>query len=260
MLALINNLILKVMSSNIETGHAKNVANFGKLCSFCTGYGTAYNPSKSTLSLIALNTMQSESQKSLNVVHGALSAHKNALAAREVAFKPFSKLITRVMNALRSSDSTREIDEKADSFARKLQGRRASAKLTEEEKQALAAEGNGQKEISSSQLSFDSRIDNFDKLISLLSTIPAYNPNEEELKITSLTAYLEDLKAKNAAVIEAATALSNARIARNEMLYKENAGLIDTALDVKSYVKSVFGAGTPQFRQISGLEFKRYKE
>ena len=124
----------------------------------------------------------------------------------------------------------------------------------------MAAEGNEQKEISSSQLSFDSRIDNFDKLISLLSTIPAYNPNEEELKITSLTAYLEDLKAKNAAVIEVATALSNARIARNEMLYKENSGLIDTALDVKSYVKSVFGAGTPQFRQVSGLEFKRYKE
>jgi hypothetical protein len=248
------------MSSNIETGHAKNVANFGNLCSICTGYGTAYNPSRTTLSLGALNTMQFESQKSLNLVHSAFSVHKNALAAREVVFKSFSKFMTRIINALKASDSTLEIDEKVSGLVMKLQGKRVSAKLTEEERQAQAAAGNEINEISSSQLSFDSRIDNLDKLITLLGTIPAYNPNETDLKIDSLKAYLEDLKAKNAAVIEAATALSNARIARNEMLYKVNTGMVDVAHDVKSYVKSVFGAGAPQFRQISGLEFRKIKE
>lgn len=34
------------MASTSETGHAKNVANFSTLISFCTAYGTKYNPSK----------------------------------------------------------------------------------------------------------------------------------------------------------------------------------------------------------------------
>lgn len=247
------------MSSNIETGHAKNVANFGKLVSFCTGYGAGYNPTKPVLLLTALTIMQSDSQGSINAVNAALPAYNNAVAARESAFKPFSKLITRVMNALKAADTTPETDEKAVTLVRKLQGRRASAKLTDEEKQALAEQGKEQTEISASQLSFDNRIDNFDKLLNLLGSIPAYNPNEEDLKVSSLTALLENLKAKNQAVVDATTPLSNARIARNEILYKEITGLVDVALDVKSYVKSVFGAKSPQFRQISGLEFKRYK-
>lgn len=43
------------MASTSETGNAKNVANFEDLISFCTGYGTAYNPNKASIKLSALN-------------------------------------------------------------------------------------------------------------------------------------------------------------------------------------------------------------
>jgi hypothetical protein len=91
-------------------------------------------------------------------------------------------------------------------------------KENEDEKKAAAAEGKEIVEISSSQMSFDSRLDNFDKLIKLLSSIPAYAPNEPDLKVEALTALYNDLKAKNMAVINAETPLSTARIARNEVL------------------------------------------
>ena len=39
------------MASTSETGHAKNVANFSTLISFCTAYDTKYNPSNPALSL-----------------------------------------------------------------------------------------------------------------------------------------------------------------------------------------------------------------
>lgn len=42
------------MPSTSETGHAKNVANFQDLISFCTGYGATYNPSKAALSVANL--------------------------------------------------------------------------------------------------------------------------------------------------------------------------------------------------------------
>jgi len=247
------------MASTIETGHAKNVANFEKLVSYCTGYGTTYNPPKATIKLTALTTLATNSKNAINAVNAALPAYSNAVSAREAAFQPLSKLVTRIMNALKAADTTQQVDESAQTLVRKLQGRRASAKLTEEEKKVMAGQGKEQKEISASQLSYDSRLDNFDKLIKLLTSITQYAPNEADLKVTALTTLLTDLKAKNTAVITATTPLSNARISRNDILYKELSGLVDIAQDVKSYVKSVFGATSPQYKQVSGLEFKRYK-
>jgi tRNA/tmRNA/rRNA uracil-C5-methylase (TrmA/RlmC/RlmD family) len=165
-------------------------------------------------------------------------------------------LITRVYNSLKATDTTIQVDQSARTIVRKLQGRRASAKITEEEKKALEAEGKEVNQISASQMSFDNRIENFDKLIMLLSSVPLYNPNEEELKIETLKALYSQLKEKNTEVILPIVQLSNSRISRNKILYKENTGLVDTALDSKTYIKSVFGATSPQYKQVSRLYFK----
>jgi len=44
------------MASTSETGHAKNVANFEVLISFCSGYGASYSPSKNALKIPQLQT------------------------------------------------------------------------------------------------------------------------------------------------------------------------------------------------------------
>lgn len=246
------------MANISETGHAKNVANFESLITSITAFGTNYNPSKASLKLPALQTKLTASKESLNAVNIAQSAYSNAIAAREFAFEPFSKLITRVNNALKASDTTVQVDESAQTIVRKLQGKRASAKLTDEEKKALEAEGKELTQISTAQLSYNSKLENLDKLIMLLTSVPLYNPNEEDLKITSLTAYYNELRAKNTDVLVPTVQLSNARIARNEILYKPNTGLIDIASDAKTYIKSVFGATSPYSKQISKIEFKSF--
>ena len=93
----------------------------------------------------------------------------------------------------------------------------------------------------------------------LLSSVPLYNPNEEELKIEILKALYSQLKEKNTEVILPIVQLSNSRITRNEILYRENTGLVDIALDSKTYIKSIFGATSPQYKQISKLKFIRPK-
>jgi len=105
-------------------------------------------------------------------------------------------------------------------------------------------------------MGYDNRVENLYKLLMLLNSIPQYNPNEEELKISTLTALYEDLKAKNTAVVETTTPLSNSRIARNDVMYKPLSGLVDIAFDSKVYIKSVFGPSSPQYKQVSKLEFK----
>ena len=246
------------MASTSETGHAKNVANFEKLIAETSAFGENFNPSKATLKLTALNTQLATAKAAIAAVNSAEPAYKNAVSARDAAFAPLGKLITRINNALKASDTTVQEDESALTLVRKLQGRRATAKKTEDEKKAAAAEGKEIVEISSSQMSFDSRLDNFDRLIKLLSSIPAYAPNEAELKVAALTALYNDLKAKNMAVINAETPLSTARIARNEVLYKQNTGIVDISVDVKNYVKSVFGATSPQYKLISNIKFTSY--
>jgi hypothetical protein len=46
------------MASTTETGHAKKLANFEDLISFCTGYGASYNPNKASLNHSALKVQR----------------------------------------------------------------------------------------------------------------------------------------------------------------------------------------------------------
>jgi hypothetical protein len=110
---------------------------------------------------------------------------------------------------------------------------------------------------STSQQSYDSLIEDLSNLINALSAEPLYIPNEADLKVTALQTLLTDLKAKNTAVINTYTTYSNARIDRNKILYTDNTGLVDLVLEVKKYVKSVFGASSPQYKQVSGIKFKK---
>ena len=127
------------MASTYETGCVQNVANFETLISYITAFGADYNPSKTSLKIPELQKILSDAKVSLNAVNVAFSAHSNAIAARESAFEPLSKLVTRVNNALKATDTTTQVDDSAKTIVRKIQGTRASAKLTEEQKTGFSS-------------------------------------------------------------------------------------------------------------------------
>ena len=243
------------MASSSETGHVKNVTNFESLITSAIAFGETYNPTRESIKLPALKALMGTAKTSLNALNIAQSNYSIAVAAREFAFLPFGTLITRVKNAIKATDTSTQIDESVETIVRKLQGRRAGSKITDEQKAALAAEGKESTQISVAQLSYDSKLENFDKLIMLLSSVPEYTPNELELNVDSLKAHYTELQSKNSDVLTASIQLSNARIARNNILYKPKTGLVDTAVDAKIYIKSVYGASSPQYRQISKLSF-----
>ena len=98
-------------------------------------------------------------------------------------------------------------------------------------------------------------MNNFEKLIALLQTIPEYKPNEDELKVETLQTLLTDLKTKNSEVVKTYLVLETARGVRNGLLYKPQTGIVDVSLDIKAYIKSVFGATSTQYKLISKLRF-----
>jgi hypothetical protein len=251
------------MASTSETGHAKNVANFENLISFCSGYGTTYNPSKANLKVAQLQAQLTACKTNVASVVTSSIAFNNAVNARIIAFAGIKKLSTRLINALDATGATPETVKTAKSINAKVQGSKKAE--TEVEPAAAAVDPNApvpetDKTISTSQQSYTSIVEHFSKLIALLTTETAFIPNENELKVATLNTLLTNLRTTNTAVINAYTAVSNARIARNTALYNETAGLCIVAKEVKMYIKSLYGATSPQYKQVSALEFKTYKK
>ncbi|MBL0127751.1 MAG: hypothetical protein IPP83_09880 [Flavobacteriales bacterium] len=245
------------MATFHESGNAKNVANFQDLISFTTGYGPTYNPANPAITLAGLNTKHGAAVTRLADVNTALAAWTTAVNSREAIFDPFSAFVTRIINAVQASAVPPEVIADVRTIARKLTGSRAKPKAPDVPDDPATPEDESFSSNSASQMSFDSRIENFDKLIQLLAAQAGYTPNEADLKITGLTALHTSMVAVNLAVVKAYTDLSNARIARDKELYDPATGLVDVALAVKNYVKSLFGASSPEFLQVSGIPFSR---
>ncbi len=248
------------MTSTSETGHAKNVANFQDLMAFIIAYGETYNPSKNSLKLPQLNALATAAQATLVDYTTKNTNYNNQTNLRLAAFSDLKSLSTRLLNALQTTNASPQMVNDAKSFNRKLQGKRAS-KPTTPTNTITPSKPNTptQKTISTSQLSYDQQIQHLAGLISILQSEPSYTPNETDLTIATLTAKQANLTNLNNAVATAYTSISNSRISRNNTLYSPNTGLVDTALEVKKYIKSVFGATSPQFDQVNTIEFKKSK-
>ncbi len=243
------------MASVSETGHAKNVANLQDLISFVTGYGVTYNPTKNALKLPQLNALATASQASLADVVTKNTAYNNKVNERVVAFSNLKALSTRLINALQTTDATTQKVADAKALNKKLQGVRSKAVTTPPDPNTPAPTT-----ISTSQQSYDQQIHHLAGIISVLQTEPSYAPNENDLKIVTLTAKQADLTAKNNAVATAYTNISNSRISRDTTLYGTDTGLLDIASEVKKYVKSVYGATSPQFAQVKGIVFTKKRK
>lgn len=243
-------------SSVSETGHAKNIANLQDLISFCRGYGEKYNPVKEELKITGLETLYQNALQKLTETQTKKTVFDNATNQRADAFKELNPLATKIVNALAVSANNPMMLNNAKSYNKKLQGR-TKAKT---ENQNLDENSEPvTKTISTSQQSYDSKINNFFNLLQVLEQSESYSPNEEDLKITSLQTKLTDLQNKNTAHINSYTEYSNARLSRDQVLYNNLTGLCQVAKEVKQYVKSVFGATSPQYKQISGILFSKIK-
>jgi hypothetical protein len=238
------------MSSTTETGHAKNVSNYHDQIAFCIGYGRNYNPSRASLRIGDMQNQETEGLNALADVIAKRTAYNIAVNARMDAFAPLKSLATRLVNALEATDATAELIKDAKTINKKIQGKRASK---------IEAPVNPNdpvpNTISTSQQSYDQLIQHFSALIELLQSEPSYSPNETALQIPTITTYRNDLNTRNNDVSTAYTDVSNSRINRDRILYTLDTGLVYIAQECKKYIKSIFGATSPEYAQVKGIKF-----
>ncbi|MEC4048504.1 hypothetical protein OX284_003610 [Flavobacterium sp. SUN046] len=240
------------MTSKSETGHAKNISNFETVISFCTGYGPAYNPSNEKISIAQLTALHINSTNSNDLVKTAEANFNDIEGQRMIVFNPLKPIATRVFAALKGSQPPATVIADAKTIYFKIQGKRTNPII-----KMLLPSQTVARRISVSQQSYDLQIDHFDKFIDLVTLEPKYDPNEDDLKVSALNTYKADMMSSNISVKNAYVSYSNAMITRNHILYDAENGLVARAALVKDYVKSIYGANSPEFKQIRKISFKR---
>ena len=88
----------------METGHAKNVANFSKLITACTSFGADYNPTSAKLKLTALQTLYTDSDKAVKKVDTERKPYNLAIELRKTAYTNLNNTVQSALDALISCD------------------------------------------------------------------------------------------------------------------------------------------------------------
>lgn len=247
------------MSANSNSGLRTLPDNLEVMITNLVYMGPAYDPEPLRLKILGLQTRLSAVRALFNDVSNAESVFDAAVKVRADAFALLPDVVTRVLNLLKALSPNSPVMNAVKKTVRELRGKRASDP-------PLNPDGTPKNPNSVAKTTYKDLTDLLGKLIDDLETDPKYAPKvpdpasgERDLTTAGLTAFRNELSAKNSAVDNARTPLQNARAARDEALFDEEDGLVTVAHQVKAFVKGWFGSNSPQFKQINGLRFSHRK-
>ncbi len=254
------------MASTSETGHAKNVANLLKLNQLIATFGTTYNPSNNTIKPASLTALYTTATAKLTATNTAFTNWKNATNARELAFTPLTKQATQILGTLQSLGI---VQQTIDDFAFQVNKFRSSTTKTPATAPNTTAPTAKiitplppivvtepiQAHNSTSQQSFDNKLQHLEKMILILQSIPTYTPNETPYKIATLQTQLTTLITLNNTANTSYATLKSARIDRNTIFYNTLTGMLSVVKLTKAYIRSIYGSTSPQYHAITALKF-----
>jgi hypothetical protein len=247
-----NPLNLNNMASNSETGHSVNISNYKLLIDNCSAFGAAYNPGNTRLRVVDMTAQWTLADTAHSDLTRAIQSAKGPINDRQILFAPVDKLVTRTLNYLMSTDASEQIKADAKGLAVRFRGSDVRVKKLEDG----TPDPN---HVSNSHLGFVQRADTFKQLVDLYHDEANYDPNETELKVSTLANLAADMKAANDQIGNIIAPVNNLRIARDKALYEEQTGVVDTALACKAYVKSVFGAKGAETALVMRIKFTKKK-
>jgi hypothetical protein len=242
-----------------EAGDMKLLGNFSKLIELVS-INPDYSPANISLKTSALNAQKDAAAAAVTAIPTHEGPYITAMGNRMRGYDGLRPLVSRSTSMLKASGADKQTRDRAMSISRKISGQRKNPRPKPDPNADPNTPGSTASTThSSSQQSYENVVGNFDDLVGLLATVPTYAPNEPELKVTGLRALAADLKTKNEAVNSTFAPVSAARGLRDQLLYSNDDGVVNTALLVKAYVRAAFGPSHQLFKQIKGLEFKRPK-
>jgi hypothetical protein len=194
------------MSSTSEVGHAKNVANLQKITEQVSTY-SLYNPPIADITVANLQILYTNADAKLTEVGDKRSANKNAIVARQTAFENLSSTCTSIINVLEIVGLPQGTLNQARSLTQTIQGSSRKSKTPVEEGKEVPKTSS--------------------------TSLPAYAPNEDNIKLQNLNNYHDSLKAATLTVDQTESELNTTIIERDRILYAEETGVYAIAIKIK---------------------------
>lgn len=249
------------MATVFETGHAKNMANLLKYNQFLATLGTAYNPSISTITSAALTTLQTTAKTNLDAVKLAEDTWKNTTNKREIGFGSLDKFAVQLLGNLKSTNAPQQTVDDFLFLVNKMRGSSTKADAGKIVLQPVIIAEPNPEDVpitkSTSQQSFDQKIEHFTKMILILQNVPTYTPNETQTQVATLQTQLTTLNTLNSNATNATALLKSARINRNTLFYTANTGMLDLIKKSKNYIQGAFGQQSQQYKTAISYKFVR---
>ncbi|WP_316831342.1 hypothetical protein [Pedobacter aquatilis] len=238
------------MASTSEVGFAKQLADYEDFLELLSKLGDLYMPPKRELHLINLRNHLTTAKEAMREVSTFLPPYSTAVDKQTLVFSLLNDKITRSLNFYKVCISNPKEIDTAKNLADKIRG---VSKKSKSVKDADIPKKN----VSQSQLSFDSRIENLKQYIDVLSASGEYATSGSGIDIEDLNSILTDMEATNGSVAAAKLPLEEARNKRYQIFYAPNSGLADLVINVKRYVRATLAKDNPFYNAITGFTFKK---
>jgi hypothetical protein len=236
------------MSSKSERGFGARLQNAQNLKTYLQGFAN-YNPARPEDTVAEYEKLLQQCADSNTATASTLQDYTLIVKTRSDAFtgnseSTLKKLLSPISKFVQAQygKTSREYTSIANMI-----GKMRATKLI---KPTTETDDNTKNNVSQSELSFGSQLQNFKDLITSLKQLPNFNPSHTLLKTENLQNIAEQITRLNQEVINKTLPLKQAREQRNNLF----AELSTRTQRIKSYVSAQYGNQSIEYKSISKLK------
>lgn len=220
-----------------------------------TEIGPDYAPPTSDISASALQTKETVVLPTMISWKQASADEHSMQIDRYNGFHLIPELLIRIVSMMIAYNADAKLISDARSIIRNLRGLRKYEPISKTAPDAGSELAKILKR-SVSQRSFVNRVGKLEMLVKILGKITGYNPNEADLKLPALDAFVASLNLLNKNEGMVYKKAQNARAARNKALFDPKTGVVVLGNRAKNYIKSAFGPASSQYAMVKHLIFE----
>lgn len=239
----------------METGHAKNVANFETTTIILNNLGAVYKPSQALILLSALQTKLAEAKSALAAVDAAAADKTISTDEVQAEFEGLDKYVVNIKRTVAVELNDEALNADLQNIANRFTSNTRATGLPDDPLTPDIDES--RTKLSTSQRSRDNLIAHLADIAALLKNRTDYNPTDTQYTVAAIEAKIESLTAKNNAANASEAALGNAFDARDAVLYDDETGIIKRIKLIKTQLALNPGKQSAAYQQISALEFRK---
>jgi hypothetical protein len=240
----------------MESGHAKNVANFEQIIIILTALGAGYNPSQALILLSALQTKLAEAQAALAACDTAEAEKRLKVNEIQAEADDLDKYMVNIKRAVEVELDDAAFTAEIQSIINRSRPQSRDTGLADDP--STPDKDESRTAHSMSQRSRDNQIAALADIAALLRLRTDFNLKEDEASLSAIEAKLARLTAKNNAAKSAFAALGNANDDRDRVLYDPETGVLKLVKLIKTQLARKPGKSSAAYQQIAALEFRKY--